>query len=1255
MKSHRGREPTPEELAEDLLARRRPLSPQRLLEAIHAVNPTGRELRPHVAASRYALKARLQSLLVRAYPDELRVEHDAQGEIVLRHRFTGLDACHVVVDSLDEDARAWVRLELDLGLAAPAGAPAGIPLRRGARELPAVAAAADPSGSLLGRARRQIEEYDYEGARETLERALCGSGGAAIALPLCELLVETLGADGDALALEARLSADATAHPEVRALLALADARSGDRARAARRLRGLEGPRAQAASLALVSSALRDGALDEATLHLEEARRRGPGGAEILSLAAEVEAARARARRPAEEELQAAFDGGDAARASALAADLLARWPESEVAHRIQRRLAEAQRQRESEERQRRALEAEARGELERALGAWKEARELGNESAAERIAALERQLREERRRRQVSEVVGGLAAGDLAKALPAYLDLEAPSRAEVRSQSQGDLLETLERLAGAARPRRAVDAVLALVRAESLGPEEALAVLHPHEALLALVPAAAERLAAARAELRAHARTNALQALERAQYVSTAGPSPDARAALAAVDAGALLPEERARLEALAARLRHEEEVRGLAAEVERLAAAGDLVRARNTALRLEEVDPRARESWGRRAQNLAERVRAEWRVTQVALDEAAGPTALVEVAADLGILAEETPRWITDDGALVLVSVDDRWVFVRDIDLDTGRLRRLGAVRAPVPLDAVEIAVEGSSVWIIDESGGVLVLRWPSLGVVEWQALDEHLGGAKVEHALLVPGSKHLWLITSDRHTGGQPGTLVVETERWRLVRQLRDLLGAQTLLGTDAPQVIGFDFEEGAQLYDVRGAISPIGLGSLGSLRAHGAAVHRSGRHVLALVSGFAEEEGGEEPLGLLTLSDGRPAGPPMPLAGSHFETQHTLCAAEDPRRVYAMYYAGDRPELVAFVEEEAGWKQTFRVRVPRDAILVQGRGRAVLLAPLGTGLSLFPLSLEPPPVPRDPREVRVRLPAFAPPFFECEPSGRERKAQRLALYSAFQSQPDKAAWVENYLATYADDPVALSDLEGALMVGEGAVDWWRSAREAILRQSDHPIARLRAAEEKAERGEWRRVAELLGRPERKAGFAAGRHWHHLRGLALLHTGDLAGARKSFEAGVANDEEGCELDALLEVVHAALGEGGLHARSPLASLVARTLRAEELLERGDAQGAIRLLDTAVIHATEELQSMARLAQALLEWPARTKVELFRKAVVLAHFVRIQREPRRLRSEIPLGPRAWGAERLSALATRAAEWLEGFRLEGP
>jgi hypothetical protein len=116
---------------------------------------------------RYSLKARLQSLLIRDFRAQLAVEAmpGPPGVVALRYVPADRDACHAVIDELDEGARSWVRLNLDLGIAGREPQPeAHSPRQRAAPAQPEEGGTSP--AELLRRGGSALESYDFEQARE---------------------------------------------------------------------------------------------------------------------------------------------------------------------------------------------------------------------------------------------------------------------------------------------------------------------------------------------------------------------------------------------------------------------------------------------------------------------------------------------------------------------------------------------------------------------------------------------------------------------------------------------------------------------------------------------------------------------------------------------------------------------------------------------------------------------------------------------------------------------------------------------------------------------------------------------------------------------------------------------------------------------------------------------------------------------------------------------------------------------------------
>lgn len=86
---------------------------EELYTLINGINPTEAGLMNYRKKDRiYVLKARLQSLLLRRYPDWVTIEDDGEGTVVIGHIDGERDFCHAVVEDLDPDVQDLIELWL---------------------------------------------------------------------------------------------------------------------------------------------------------------------------------------------------------------------------------------------------------------------------------------------------------------------------------------------------------------------------------------------------------------------------------------------------------------------------------------------------------------------------------------------------------------------------------------------------------------------------------------------------------------------------------------------------------------------------------------------------------------------------------------------------------------------------------------------------------------------------------------------------------------------------------------------------------------------------------------------------------------------------------------------------------------------------------------------------------------------------------------------------------------------------------------
>jgi tetratricopeptide (TPR) repeat protein len=630
---------------EDVLRGRVRPDAEALCALVRAVNPTGTDLPAAERARRYAIKTRLQSLLVLRFAGEVDVLPDAAGGdgiVLLRHRPTGATAGHAVLRELDDDARSWAQRQADLqaigGASAPASGPrnarqreAALP-RSGEHALLRVPAPHSGSAPPLARAaeaalrehdsqrgaeatlhdlllagQKAEEEYDYEIARAAFEEALRRFPEAAEpAVALLDLLVERLGADADALAAARSFGAAALAEPGVRRSLALAAARTGDRGRARSFLHHAGDTDAAAVLAALGRRALTTGDVELAARDLAEARARDPAHPELRSLDEAIERAAAASRRPAEERVVALASEGrfDEAEAAARHPAVLAST--SAEVRKALRAIDEHRRRARAAELVASAERALASDEPEKAIALLRQAIADRAEGLAPRVEDLLARAESEGRERKgaaaVSATLHLLAAADRSDGLVAYVALPPEARARVREAAPAPELSRLDEtgVTGAgARARAAVAAVLALSRAERLAssdPDAALDLIQQHARLLDGVRAARAAVQRADAARRARRRDEARRRFEKARDLL--GPLLDDEPlgapelpvgavteahALLSEDAIAQLPEpEQAAARALRRRA-SDHLVRGkLASYLAKLVAKGEIAQAR-------------------------------------------------------------------------------------------------------------------------------------------------------------------------------------------------------------------------------------------------------------------------------------------------------------------------------------------------------------------------------------------------------------------------------------------------------------------------------------------------------------------------------------------------------------------------------------------------------------------------------------------------------------------------------------------------
>lgn len=1122
------------EEAQDVVAGRSRPSVRELFDLIHAINPTARvdeRGRGAQTARDYQLKARLQSLLVRRHGDELRVRLEDDGTIAIAHRYSNRDACHAQLDTLDDDARAWVRWQLDTSEEAPgssthgARAPAMRSERGDGHELePGVA---DDGSDPLERGRQALAEYDFELAVSLFREALAESGGVEPARALLEVLVDSLAQDAEALALEAVLDAEARADDEVRSLLGLAAARIGEAERAHQWLKRAKGPRCADAWSVLARAAIAAGALEDAERAAHALEALDGGHPELAELRAAMSARRAELRRPDEEALAAAVAAGDDDAAEERARAILARWPDSAVAGRTLAAITERRRARSGESHRQAAREALDRGDLaaareqvQRAMGLGVDARELLG-----RIDEAEAEARALHDAARVDDVCAALRE-DERRGLARFLDLPSALRARVIAgvvDSAG--VRWLDELAPADRsklrePERGavVDAVLAFREAREAAdagdPERALERLDRHAEL--------ERLREARA-LRARARDAvttrraqaAATALEAAEFAWDAGDATTAARLVEELDRRALPPELRTRADRLADVIARRGEREKRMQRIEQLLASGELIAARRE-LELLMSDAEHDPPWAEaRLETARAGLRDRWHV-RTSIRTPWGPRELGELIGRLPLF-EMPQAWASADGHVVLAAVHERHLFIAAFEV--GRDRAIvHHVETPAPLGRHAVRVlDGDRMWIAGETH-VLQLDWRTAEIVRWESLRAFVGeGALIERLFVSPAARTLWIETrQDREWS----TRIIDLERWSVVRTLAGSKLFVSIPG-DEPLFAAFERDVGAVFYGGRGGTA----GALFELR--GRRVSELARHPdHAGYIAAASRPDVDDDLSLFEVVPGRPASGQV-LEDSDPEAPSTLVSRRGHGRAYAYSVGSNGPTLAALRTGVGGLEITTRVRAPYELTFAHDptSRRVFVVWDTADGAHVSELCEELPSFGEG--LAREALPSVAP-YFMCASTGRERF---VSVTRAVQ----EGRWNDARAELEAIDVDELGDHH---------------------REHYHHLLGL--------------VFARLGEPA--------------KARAIWDEGRTYRRPEAFIS--------CQLETCLEIVKE-LGEGPTGEGSRIEQLRRVMAQADERRARDDTRGALAALRVRTVYLARERQSLARLADAWLALP--------------------------------------------------------------
>jgi hypothetical protein len=923
------------------------------------------------------------------------------------------------------------------------------------------------------------------------------------------------------------------------------------------------------------------------------------------------------------------------------------------------------------------------------------------------RIAAIEEETRAREEHARIEDVRRLLAAGNVTQGLPAYAALDAPGRQVVRGSSGSPLLLWLDALAPpgqGARTKAAILAALALERAAELSerdPRAALDALSAHAKVLQGFAPAEKVSQAARRTLVEQRRHAARQAAFAARSALAEGKPDRADERLREAPLLDLPDEERSAVDALWASIRKLLKQRGLAASLEQLRRAGDDLRALSVVAELlalaEDTDKAPLVELG---SELRERVQ---RTFCVHVEDLAGgssrepkdghpggvacdPLWDATISANFvsrTLLAPPAPAPAGLEGdVLVLAQTKASGVFLRLVDVATAKLRARVLLRTPTPIELLTTHLLGRHLLLVGRRGSLLELSLDSFHVERWCPNIVGIGDAfhqsiftdsanlpslpevTVEDTTLGPDGQSLWVSVAHHSVDGTRRALhVLELPDLRLIREIREPRGehiyARPVSGLKEPRMaVVLCDEDTTKLLDARGQPTGVTVTNV-PMASNTITACPDGQRLFTVVFAPAElsepQERQQTRAGWVEIAEGIPS-PTRLFEGMNEAYQRSALTSLDAGMVFILFAIEQKGcELFGLRQGEDGLEVAYRTTLPRRSMLLgdpESRRAAVLLAE-DDRLEIVELGTEPPAPRGGPEPLFFHLPrlplASGSTFrFTCEEPTGARLAAVTAVAQALRRETPSALRRRVDTALRRAGPEELLTLETALLRNDDMKNARLVATTVRHRFPEHPRARLYQGRRCVGRGQWSEGRALLSSVDPAClDKSEVQHLYHLRATALLMLDEPEAAlaeltrAESCEEGLCELGEGIALCTPLSDTSAAWTS----KQARLRDLMALIVSADAALAQGDASAARRVLDCLLVWEANEIQSLARLAEAcMLEDEAGDASDPFRRTLTLLSFCELFAwRDTFVRREIPLPRVAWSTERLAAVAKKA------------
>ena len=1273
------------------------VTPLELVRLIHAVNPTKRGYQKKKQAEQYRLKTELQSLLINQFADSLNlvlVEDPHLISLQLKH--FDEDGCHALLSELDDAARSWAQMQIDLQTA-PSSKSSRSQGKQTVNRSSSTETANDfhqlhesySSTELLQMGRQALDEYDFEHSEQCFRSALDKKpDDPEAAVALLELYVDSLAAYEQAIELANRLPAQVKKESRVCGLTALAMARSGQVQEALSCLGKVISDRSpEVFLLAGFHFVEQEDAEQAAECHT---RMRIDGfsdlSAEKTRLAEEIQQLRANQLKPVEDKMLAAWQEGKEEIAAQLADELLTRDKGNQQAKKIQNLFLTQQRREKIQQLSQEADTCRADQLYYREMTILHQIVDLLDRDDPEINKRLQQAIDNEIRQRQqqeVAEVVGLIRHGSLQTGLLQFTGLTEEQQQQVIKESSHACLQPLIRIIQSKslfKPDKMVEAVMELDKAGTMleqgdDAREILAVLQSRDRILHAVPEAIELRQRAEKLLRSQTRVRSLALLEELRQAVEQEKPGRLSNCVERIDETTLTPEESTGLHKLLNRLRLLEHTRMLKSRYSVEQNSNNFFAARTTARELARNDNREKKSdWLDKADQTTRMINREWRLTRLDVRDLPPCYRLYGHSMSL----EQKHGGLMADGRHAVVVTDcGEWLLFYIMDIVEQEKQQVVLLHPPVHMPVEEVTLFENKIWVASTDGVLLQLSLEPLDIVFFHDYSTIPGDYEIpERVFLFPASNYLWL--SSGRIAESDVTRVINIDK-HLVERKINLDSTGVMFQRDGEEVLADSgFASGAvQMYSSRGRITgELPLNTLSII--DGVLMDmEAGEYIFLMSTDMDTDE-------IIQAFGGGKSGRDkdekfaciarIAMDGTVIES-HIIDDVQ-PEFIKMMHrggrtgliftgsFTGETVFLQAWEKGDQGLRKLYTVPLPPWVIFVNDElsQELVMINTLSDGHQLFLLDRQPP-------ECREKK---GNPFLvddipdntvliHCKPPTGKMNATKLACIARMRSQEglNPAEEVRRIKSDKNPDSIlaciyALQSPEGSYRIGSDLNAWF------IRHYPDHPYSKVQLAEDAIQGKNWTECVELLeGLLQEEVYDGLACHICHVLGLAYLGTGEPAKAKATWEKGLTYTKGICKLAPLINYADQALaimGDNEGMAGVALPELLHLSIRVEDAFKRKAWLEVVETLEPYALHTIQDIQLLARFAGAFLHLETGAdQVRKLGKIMTLAFFCQklVKQEENEMETLFVPLVSSWPDTHLEELGERAEAWLGEYPIE--